>query len=266
MRRVSVIMGIYNCEKTLAESVQSILDQTFEDWDLILCDDGSTDLTYNIAAEFEKNHPGKIRLLRNETNMGLNITLNHCLSVAEGEYIARQDGDDVSLPTRLEKEVEILDSHQEYVVTSTPNTRFDENGDWGLSKLITEPGKEDLMRGPVFAHASCMVRKNALTAVDGYSVSPWLMRVEDYHLWYKLFLHGFRGFNLSESLYRCRDDRNAQCRRKFRYRMNESYVKWLIFRNLKLPVRFFFHIFRPVLVGLLPSRVYSVLHKAKFSR
>ena len=266
MRRVSIIMGIYNCEKTLAESIRSIVDQTFEDWELILCDDGSTDSTYNIAAEFERNYPGKIILLQNQTNMGLNVTLNRCLGVAKGEYIARQDGDDVSLPSRLEREVEILENHPEFVVTSTPNTRFDETGDWGYSKLIAEPDKEDLMRGPVFAHASCLIRKEAMDAVGGYSVSSWLMRVEDYHLWYKLFLHGFKGFNLSESLYRCRDDRNAQKRRNFRNRINESYVKWLIFRNLKLPKRHFFLIFKPILIGLLPGNVYNILHRWKFER
>lgn len=103
MAKVSIIMGIYNCAATLPEAIDSILAQTFSDWQLVLCDDGSKDSTYTVAESYQEKFPNKIVLLQNERNMGLNHTLNRCLQIANGEYVARMDGDDISLPTRLER-------------------------------------------------------------------------------------------------------------------------------------------------------------------
>lgn len=122
--KISVIMGIYNCESTLDEAIESILNQTFTDWEMIMCDDGSSDGTYIKAKEYEKKYPGRFVVIRNEHNMGLNITLNNCLKLAKGEYIARMDGDDISLPQRFEKEVDILDNHPEFAIVSTPMIFF----------------------------------------------------------------------------------------------------------------------------------------------
>lgn len=79
MYKVSVIMGIYNCEQTLKESIESILNQSYQDFELIMCDDGSKDNTYEIAKQYEDKYPQKIILLKNKTNKGLNYTLNKCL-------------------------------------------------------------------------------------------------------------------------------------------------------------------------------------------
>lgn len=126
MAKVSIIMGIYNCAATLPEAIDSILAQTFSDWQLVLCDDGSKDSTYTVAESYQEKFPNKIVLLQNERNMGLNHTLNRCLQIANGEYVARMDGDDISLPTRLEKEARFLDAHPEYAIVSTPMFFFDE--------------------------------------------------------------------------------------------------------------------------------------------
>ena len=96
--KISIIMGAYNCEDTLSEAIDSIIQQTYKDWELIICDDGSKDNTLSIAKEYEKQYEN-IHVYKNEKNLGLNKTLNKCLSYAKGEYIARMDGDDISLPT-----------------------------------------------------------------------------------------------------------------------------------------------------------------------
>ena len=110
-KKVSIIMGIYNCASTLPEAIDSIINQTYNNWELIMCDDGSVDNTYEIADKYRNQYPKKIVLLKNEKNMGLNYTLNECLKHSSGEYIARMDGDDLSLPTRLEKEVAFLENN-----------------------------------------------------------------------------------------------------------------------------------------------------------
>ena len=106
-----------------------------------------------------------------------------------------------------------------------------------------------------------MVRKEAYAAVNGYSVDEKLLRVEDYHLWIKMYAKGFRGRNIHMELYRMRDDRNATGRRKFRYRFNEAYVSRLAVRKLKLPVWKYIYSLRPIIVGLLPLPLYNYLHR-----
>ena len=117
--KVSVLMGIYNCAKTLPQAVAAIQKQTYSNWELILCDDGSTDDTYEIAQRLAASD-ARLTLLRNVQNLGLNKTLNNCLAVATGEYIARMDGDDDCLPDRFEKQINVLEKYSEFQITSTP--------------------------------------------------------------------------------------------------------------------------------------------------
>ena len=261
--KVSVIMGVYNCESTLEESLNSLMSQTYRDFEVIICDDGSNDRTYDIAKAFLDKFPMKFILLNNIKNMGLNYTLNVCLQAANGKYIARMDGDDISLPSRFEKEVHFLEENPEIAIVSSAMIYFDESGDWGMSKPNENPQPKDLIKGTPFAHAPCMVRSEAYREVSGYSVDKKLLRVEDYHLWAKMYSKGFRGYNIQEPLYKMRDDKNAAKRRNFNNRINETYVKYLIVKNFKMPFRYKFYIFRPILVGMLPTKVYEFMHKKK---
>ena len=261
--KISVLMGIYNCADTLPAAIDCILQQTCPDWELIMCDDGSKDDTYAVAASYRQQYPDKIRLLKNERNMGLNYTLNHCLRHAAGEFIARMDGDDLCMPERFAAELQALEENPEMAVVSTPMEYFDENGTWGVGTVIERPQPADLLRGTPFCHAPCMARRAAIEAVGGYTDDPKYLRVEDYDLWVKMYGAGFRGMNLTVPMYRMRDDRNAAARRKFRHRINEARVKGKAIRLLKLPVWNYVYILRPILVGLLPMGLYTKLHKKR---
>ncbi len=262
--KISVIMGIYNCAGTLPEAIDSILNQTYTDWELILCDDGSTDDTYTVAHSYHLRFPDRITLLKNGQNMGLNYTLNHCLKYATGKYIARMDGDDISLPQRFEKELAVLEAEPNLAVVSCSMIYFDENGEFGQGGIKYEyPSKEMLVHGTVHCHAPCMIRAEVMRNVGGYSVDRKLLRVEDWHLWLKIYASGGRGRNLPEILYKMRDDRNAASRRKFCYRINEAYVSALAVKTLGLPKWQFVFAMRPILVGLLPRLLYRYLHKKK---
>lgn len=261
--KVSVIMGIYNCADTLCEAIDSILAQTYTDWELIMCDDGSSDETLRIAHDYRDRYPDRILVLTNERNLGLNKTLNHCLAYAKGEYIARMDGDDISVPERLEKEVAFLDSNPAYAIVSCPMIYFDENGDWGQGRSIAFPEKGNFVKGTPFCHAPCMVRADAYKTVGGYSEDRRTLRVEDYHLWFCMYAAGYRGANLSEPLYKMRDDENAYSRRKFRFAWNEAYVRLTGYRMLALPFRNYVYVLRPILVNLLPKGLYRFLHHKK---
>ena len=258
MARVSVIMGIYNCASTLVEALDSLYAQTFQDFRIILCEDGSSDNTYQIAEEYAANHDN-ILLLRNEQNMGLNKTLNRCLELVDTEYVARMDGDDISLPTRFEKEVKFLDEHPEYAFVSTPMIFFDEKGEF-RTRIKPDPQKMDFWYARAFCHAPVMVRREAYEAVGGYTESKYLLRVEDQHLWLKMYTCGFRGYNIQEPLYKMRDDGNALSRRTFANRRNEAYVKLLICKAFDLPWRYYIEsVALPMAKWALPRCMYKRL-------
>lgn len=266
MVKISVIMGIYNCDSTLPEAINSIFAQTYENWELILCDDGSNDSTYEVAEEFQKKYPDKIKLIRNPKNMGLNYTLNHCLEYADGELIARMDGDDLCSPDRFEKQVKFLETNPHIAIVSSDMEFFDDDGIFGKTNVAGSPTKQSFLKSTPFCHAAAMVRKEAYLAVEGYSVDEKLLRVEDYHLWIKMYEKGFCGANIKEPLYQMRDDRNAQSRRKFKFRLNEAYVKAYAVKHLSLPIYDYIHCLKPIILGLVPSGMYKLLHRIKNSK
>ena len=240
---ISVIMGMYNCADTLSEAIESILNQTMKEWELIMCDDGSSDATYEVAELYIKRYPEKMILLRNRENRGLNYTLNRCLKAAKGKYIARMDGDDICLPERFAAEYETLETEKTISIVSTDMGYFDQTGIWGKISHPEYPKKKDFLYGSPFCHAPCMVRKEAYDAVAGYTEKKSILRVEDYHLWIKMYEAGYR--------------------RKLRYRINEAYVKGIAVRKLGLPISGYLYTMRPILVGILPEKVYDYFHKRK---
>ena len=263
---ISVIMGIYNCGDTLSEAIECIVNQTFSDWELIMCDDGSNDDTYEIAISYKEKYPEKIIVLQNEKNRGLNYTLNKCLKQAKGKYIARMDGDDRCDKERFAIEINVLEKEPEIAIVSTDMEFFDESGVWGKISHPEYPVPEDFVKESPFCHAPCMVKREAYMKVKGYSVSDKLLRVEDYHLWIKMYKCGYRGKNIHKCLYQMRDDRNAYSRRPFKNRLNEYYVKRLAIRTFRLKKWNYLLALRPIIVGLLPNCVYDKLHKGRLAK
>lgn len=263
MKKVSIIMGIFNCSSTLPEAIDSILSQTYENWELIMCDDGSNDNTYEIANKYRQMYKDKIVLIRNEFNKGLNYTLNHCLKYVTGDYVARMDGDDISLPNRFEEEVKFLDENPKYSIVSTPMIYFDESGIFRVGKGGWEPQITSFAKGTPFCHAPCMVKKEAYINVDGYTVKKSRLRVEDWDLWIRMYEKGYRGYVLETPLYKMRDDRAAYSRRKFKFRLNEALVCISAVKKLHLPFYYFIWMLRPIITGLLPEKMYTYFHKKK---
>lgn len=260
--RVSIAMGIYNCETTLAEAIDCIIAQTYVDWELILCDDGSTDGTLTVAETYAAREP-RVRVVRNARNLGLNHALNHCLRVARGEFYARMDGDDTCTPDRLARLVQALDEHPEVALVSSWMTCYDRQGTWGLIRTKPRPDRRDFLGGSPFVHAACMMRTSVLRSLDGYGTEPWLRRAEDLDLWFRLYREGHRGLNLQEPLYHMRDDRAARRRRTLRSRLDEARVLWRGFGMLGLPLPSRIRALRPLLIGLLPSAAYEYLRRRR---
>lgn len=224
--KISILMGIYNCAPTLKEAIDSILAQTYTNWELILCDDCSTDNTYEIAKQYQQQYPDKIILLKNEKNSRLAFTLNHCLEAATGEYVARMDGDDISIPERFEKQVMFLKSHPDIVLVGTAMQRFSDDGSLGAIAYCEEYPDKDTpyKKGLVFNHATIMAYRSVYNELGGYTVSPRTVRGQDRDLWYRFLAAGYKGANMQEALYLVRENEAAIKRRTAKDR-------WLSFQT-----------------------------------
>ena len=262
--KVSVLMGIYNCEKTLYDAINSIINQTYFNWELILCDDGSKDTTFFIAKEFQMLYPEKIILLSNEKNIKLAATLNRCLKYAKGDYIARMDSDDISLENRLEVQCNFLDNNLMYDLVGSSVLPFDENDKTrGIRIYKEKPQKQDLKYGTPFAHPTIMMRKEAIKELKGYSESSDCFRCEDLELWIRFYKSGRKGYNLKVPLLKYREGRIDYRRRNLQDALRISKLTRLGINQLGMnKVNFIFSL-KPIIRALLPSSIVRIIHNMK---
>ena len=178
--RVTVLMPVYNGEKHVAEAVESILGQTFRDFEFLIIDDGSTDRSAQIIGSFADP---RIRLLPNETNSGLIFSLNRGMEAARGEYVARMDCDDISLPERLARQVAFLDAHPEIGICGSWFRKFGAvNGK--TVRWSTDPDsiRCGLLFDSMVGHPTVMLRRE-LTGDSSLCYDPAFKDAEDYDLW-----------------------------------------------------------------------------------
>ncbi|HSV12863.1 MAG TPA: glycosyltransferase [Tepidisphaeraceae bacterium] len=170
---VSVLMPVYNAQRYIASAVQSILGQTFTDFELIIVDDGSTDRSREILRGFAARDP-RVKLI-SRPNTGYVVALNEALATATGEFIARMDADDMSLPYRFERQVEYLRAHPDCVLVGTHVVTMDSDGSLiGVMPDIAFGHQriDDalLRRGWPIVHPAVMMRARALREIGGYKV------------------------------------------------------------------------------------------------
>lgn len=260
MPTVSVIMGIYNCEDTLGDSLQSIIDQTYTDWELILCDDCSTDNTYNIAEQFAKKHDNII-LLKNDRNMKLAYTLNKCLGFAKGKYIARADGDDICLKERFQIQVDFLNKNPQYTVVGSSVILYDERGDRAVREFIEYPNKFTLIKTTPFAHPTIMMHKTTYEALGGYTVSDRTIRGQDADLWFRFFARGFKGYNIQRPLCKYHASLSDYKKRTFKSQWNSIKTRFIGYKRLGFPLKYYLHLLKPLIVALLPNKLVRFYRK-----
>lgn len=267
MTRVSVIMGVYNCGKRadlLEKSIDSILHQTYQDWELLICDDGSVDDTYCILQNLSKRD-ARIRILHYSPNRGLSYALNYCLSEATGLYIARQDDDDISAPERLAKQVRAMAERPMYDIVGTTARIYNDNGVWGVFDVPEYPTRESFLWNSPFIHPTVMMRKDALQAVNGYRVAKETRRCEDYDLFMRMYAGGYRGYNIQERLYLYRSENGETKHRPMKYRIDEAVVRWQGYKALHMRCAGMPYVVKPLLVGMLPARLLKKIKKKQYS-
>lgn len=178
---VTVLMPVYNAARYLREALESILCQTYDRFELLIIDDGSTDSTVDIIKSYSEE---RIRLVHHDRNLGLIATLNSGLALARGHYIARMDADDIAAPGRIAAQAAFMDAYPDVGICGT----------WfqfmGTDSIIRHPVEHDaikikLLTDTAFAHPTVMLRKSALTeTMVGYD--PAYQHAEDYELWTRL--------------------------------------------------------------------------------
>ncbi|TWH59719.1 Glycosyltransferases, probably involved in cell wall biogenesis [Desulfitobacterium sp. LBE] len=263
MIKVSVIMAVYNTNREIIElAIDSILNQSIKELELIICDDGSSDGIYESLEEIS-NKDDRIVLLRNPRNMGASAARNRCIAKAKAEFIAIMDADDYSDEKRLEKQIEFLENNSEFTFVGVSGQYFSDLKGINEEKyyFCEYPQKEDFLFTLPFVHASLLFRKKALMDVKCYKEESIVTRSEDYDLMMRLYAKGYYGANLKEVLYFIRLDKSSYKRRKYRYRLLESVVKYKGFRSLGLMPRGIIYALKPLIVGLIPIRVLNMLRR-----
>ena len=197
---ITVLTPVYNGERYLAQAIQSILEQTFENFELLIIDDGSTDRTSEIIKQFSDP---RIRAVNNETNIGLIGTLNRGIKLANGRYIARMDCDDWSAPDRLSKQWMFMEKHPEVgICGSWVKTIRDTEGELWEYPTSNADIRCRMLFSSMLAHPSVMIRKAMLTE-NHLEYAAGYIYAEDYELWSRCMDY-FNLANLPESLYNYR--------------------------------------------------------------
>ncbi len=202
MPKATVLMAVYNGEHYLREAVESILVQSFQDFDFLIINDGSTDKTWELLKSY--NDP-RIKLINNGQNLGLTRSLNKGLKLAEGQFIARQDADDISEPERLTKQVAFLETHPELALLGTGYKEIDDQGNvLGEKKLPCDYTqiRWDILFYCPFVHSAVMLRKSIVLEQIGF-YNEALTYSMDYELWSRI-ARRLPVANLNECLVRLR--------------------------------------------------------------
>jgi glycosyltransferase EpsE len=180
---ISVIMGVFNAENSVERSIQSIVDQTFTNWEFIICDDGSIDNTLQILRKYEADP--RFRIIKNDKNMGLGAALNNCIRYSKGQFLARQDADDYSNPDRLERQLGYLKKNKHITVLGTQISLFDSDGNhWGINTPISPDDPWEWVKGSKVVHASVLMRSDFIKKIGGYDSSA--IRAEDHEMWIRV--------------------------------------------------------------------------------
>lgn len=257
---VSVAMAVRNEEQWVAESIRSILGQTFTDFELIITDDASTDRTADILRSWAARD-SRIRLVSNARQQGLARSLNRMIDMAKGRWIARMDGDDRARADRLEKQAAFLAAHPDFGMVGSFCREIDAHG--RVRSLWARPTgdrelKGALLRRNPFIHSSILIRRSVVLAVGGYD--PARRYAQDYDLWLRV-AQRYPVANIPEPLIDLRVDWSRLAAKN---RTARRYEYTILRDHLRNNRRLFFHrihLLRPLALWLLPSWVMMPLKK-----
>lgn len=204
---VSVIVACYNGEQYIDQCFEALIHQTYSNIEILVCDDASTDDSLNKLQQWAEKD-SRVKVLHNAFNLFAAASRNRCFKEAKGDYFCIQDVDDISLPNRIERLLEVIQS-EDVDFVSSPMQCFD-----GSLNNLTEvieckkeyPNKKDFLRNIAFCHPATLFTRECIEQVNGYRVSPDTRRCQDYDMFMRLYAAGYKGKNIKEPLYLYRRD------------------------------------------------------------
>ena len=252
---ISVIMGVYyqrHDTTLLVRSVRSVLSQTYSDFELIICDDGSSDQAQEALDQLALQD-SRVRLVRSGSLISLPQKLNACLKEARGSFIARMDDDDFSRPDRFEKQVKYMLQNPNAAFVGCNVALCRDGTQVGERKLPEFPEVRDFYFVQPYIHPALIFRRDVLVAEGGYSEDRHCILCEDYDLLLRLYAAGHRGINLQEILFDYTVSSTAKGNRKMYHRWNEAVTRWRRFRQLGVLPEALPFVIKPLIVGLIPE-------------
>ena len=255
---ISVIMSVYNQKNTtyLKQSILSVIGQSFKDFEFIIYNDGSDD---DIFANLKKyaELDDRIILINNPVNQGLAYSLNACIEVAKGKYLARMDDDDMCHIHRFRFQYEYLENNPDVAFVGCNSGLIDSNGIiWGHRTMPEEPTEKSFLRFSPYIHPTVMIRRSVLEEGNNYNTGQETLRCEDYELFMRLNKAGYRGQNIQQELFYYREDYHSYQKRNLRVRLNEMSVRYKNFKELGLLTpRGYLYVARPLLSLIVPGRL-----------
>jgi glycosyltransferase involved in cell wall biosynthesis len=262
---ISIVTSIYNSDKTLSRMIESVLDQTFNNFELILINDGSTDKSLNIIQEYAKKD-NRI-LLIDKKNTGLTKSLNIGLEKAKGEFIARLDADDIWKKDKLEKQIEFFEKNQDYALVGTAYNEIDEIGNIIYQKqrvpLLLQ--YEDIIKNIVkfnpFLHSSVLFKKEILETIGLYNEN--FKYTQDYEFWIRI-MSQYKVANLGEILASRRYSADMiSIKKEKEQRMCAIKSKLLAIKLLNKFIFEYKYIINDILVYILPQIIVNYIRKIK---
>lgn len=193
---VSVLLSAYNSEETLGESIDSLLRQTYKNLEILISDDGSIDSTKEICKKFQLKDE-RVLFFSNKKNIGLTKSLNNLAQKASGSLIARHDADDISLPYRIEEQIQFMKKKNLDAVTTRSLVKQNNKKRPGISFYI--PDKLLINRKNPFIHGTLIIKKNVFQEIGYYDERFYY--AQDYKLFYDLLNRGYKVKTLNKALY-----------------------------------------------------------------
>lgn len=255
---VSVIVACRNSEKFLKLCMDSLINQSYHNIEIVVCDDASTDNSYALLEEYAVRDP-RIILLKNEECLYAASTRNRCIEKSSGKYIVIQDADDFSAYDRIEKLKILLEQNDKIdfisssaYIFSNDHTIFDK-----IKRVrIVNPKKSDFLWGMPFIHAAMIFRTTCIKNINGYRVAKETKRGQDYDMLMRMYAAGFKGMNINSPLYWIRSDSNMLKRQLLSNLNNEFKIRLFGFKALGLlPIGYIFCL-KPYFAFFYHSAIY----------
>lgn len=249
---VSVIIACHNGEKYIGGCLESLKKSTHSNYEIIICDDASTDDSYEILLRYSKEDD-RIKILKNDTNMYAAYSRNKCLDECKGDYIMIQDIDDFSAEDRMEKLIDAIKSYNVDFASSAVYCFESEPDEYNsiIYPKKLRPSKYDFLWNLPFHHPATMFTKSCLISVGGYRVSQETRRGQDYDMFMRMYSKGFKGINIPEPLYYFRVDRSNILRRSWSARKDEMKIRIYGFKSLGLMPLGYIFVIKPIFAHIV---------------